>query len=199
MGTRLTRIGLLGGSFNPAHGGHRRISLAAMRQLRLDAVWWLVSPQNPLKDTAGMAPLAMRIAAARAQARHPRIRVTGAEARLGTRYTADTLAALVRAYPKTRFIWIMGSDNLAQFHRWHRWRTIGRAVPIAVVPRPAYVGASQHSPAMAWLRRGRHLTRTAAHWTEWPLPAIVMLKVQLDPRSASAFRALHPDWWREES
>jgi nicotinate-nucleotide adenylyltransferase len=117
-------VGLLGGSFNPAHGGHRRMSIAALSRLKLDAVWWLVSPQNPLKPVAGMAPLAARLASARAAARHPRIRVTAIEAELGTQLTVDTLQALKRLYPQVRFLWLMGADNLLQFHRWAEWLSL---------------------------------------------------------------------------
>ncbi|MEC8837109.1 MAG: nicotinate-nucleotide adenylyltransferase, partial [Pseudomonadota bacterium] len=112
------RIGLLGGSFNPAHGGHRRISLFLLRALGLDEVWWMVSPGNPLKPRAGMAPLGVRVRSAMAQARRAPIRVTAIERELGTRYTVDTLRAIERRFPKHRFVWLMGSDNLAQFHRW---------------------------------------------------------------------------------
>ena len=114
----MKRIGLLGGSFNPAHAGHRRITLAAIAALGLDEVWWLVSPGNPLKAAAGMAALPARLGSARAMARRAPIRATDIEARLGTRYTIDTLRVLARRYPKNRFVWLMGADNLAQFDRW---------------------------------------------------------------------------------
>lgn len=179
-------VGLMGGSFNPAHGGHRRMALAALDRLRLDQVWWLVSPGNPLKPAAGMAPLPARLASARRVARHPRIIPTAIEQRLGTRYTADTLAALARRYPHIRFIWLMGADNLAQLHRWRDWRTIARTVPIAVFPRRPYIGPSHRAPAAAWLGAPR---RDPARWKEWRLPAYAHLTVPLDPRSATAIRA----------
>ncbi|MBF0335509.1 MAG: nicotinate-nicotinamide nucleotide adenylyltransferase, partial [Alphaproteobacteria bacterium] len=135
---RRRRIGILGGSFNPAHDGHRHISLLALARLRLDEVWWLVSPQNPLKTVAGMAPFAQRLAGARRVARHPRIRVTGIEAALGTRFTADTLAVLRRRFPRARFVWLMGEDNLLQIPRWERWLSIFRGVPIAVFARGSF-------------------------------------------------------------
>ena len=119
--SRPLRVGLLGGSFNPAHAGHRYISLEAMRRLELDQVWWLVSPQNPLKAVEGMAPLAERLAVGAAVARHPRIRVLPLETRLGTRYTADTIRRLA-AWPDHRFVWLMGADNLGQLPRWRHWR-----------------------------------------------------------------------------
>src|SRR5690349_2842566 len=149
----MARIGLLGGSFNPAHRAHRRISLAALRQLGLDEVWWLVSPGNPLKPAAGMAPLTARFASAVRMARRALIRVTAIERELGTRYTADTLRALTRRYPRREFMWIMGADNLAQFDQWKDWRGIARTLPIAVFARPGYDARAAASPAAAWLRR----------------------------------------------
>lgn len=126
------RVGLLGGSFNPAHDGHRYISRLALKLLGLDEVWWLVSPQNPLKPAAGMASLGDRLARAQAVADHPRIRVTDLERLLGTRYTADTLAALHRCFPRTRFVWLMGADNLLQVPRWQRWTEIFETTPVAL-------------------------------------------------------------------
>ena len=185
-------VGLLGGSFNPAHGGHRRMSVAALERLGLDEVWWLVSPQNPLKPVAGMAPLTARIASGRAVARHPRIRVTGIEAELGTQLTIDTIQALKRRYPQVRFLWLMGSDNLMQFHRWADWREIARQVPIVVMARPLYVGRSQFAPAMGWLRRWRH--GNPAGWRTWRLPGLALVNFGLDQRSATAIRRADPDW-----
>lgn len=132
------RVGLLGGSFNPAHDGHRSISLEALRRLRLDAVWWLVSPQNPLKPRSGMAPLGERLSEARRTARHPRILVTGIEAELGSVRTAETLDRLHALFPRTRFVWLMGADNLAQIPRWQQWERIFEGTPVAVFNRPAY-------------------------------------------------------------
>ena len=190
------RIGLLGGSFNPAHRGHRRISLDAIRALGLDEVWWLVSPGNPLKPAAGMAPLDARFASARKMARHATIRATAIESKLGTRYTIDTLRALGRRYPDKKFIWLMGADNLAQFHRWRDWRGIARTLPIAVVARPSYTGDALAGPAMAWLRRFRHRSDQARRWTTWRLPALVLLRFRPDPTSATGLRAADPDWAR---
>lgn len=192
-GTHL-RIGLLGGSFNPAHGGHRRISLFALEALGLDEVWWLVSPGNPLKPKQGMAPLAARFSSAVEQARRAPIRVTAIERELGTRFTIDTLAALKRRYPKVRFVWLMGSDNLAQFHQWRDWRGIARSMPIAVIARPGYDGAAIASPAMAWLRRYSTSIASFAHGGEWSAPALVVLRFDPDPRSATAIRRADPDW-----
>lgn len=188
------RIGLLGGSFNPAHDGHRHISIEALRLLDLDEVWWLVSPQNPLKPETGMAPLATRLASAQRARRHPRIRPLAIEAQLGTRYTVDTVRALQRCHPKTDFIWLMGADNLGQFHRWRGWRKLARCVAIAVFPRSGYGSLALTAPAMAWLRRRRRITAAPGHWNDWELPAIVMLNIRLSPQSASRLRARNPDW-----
>ncbi|GAA4768182.1 nicotinate-nucleotide adenylyltransferase [Stakelama sediminis] len=192
-----TRIGLLGGSFNPAHAAHRHISIQALHALDLDEVWWLVSPGNPLKDDAhDMAPFEARLASARYQARHAPIRVSDIERKLGTRYTADTLRKLIRHYPKKRFIWLMGSDNLDQFHRWRDWRKIARDVPIAVAARPGYDGDALASPAMGWLRRFVQPAGQAKNWTKWRLPALVLMRFRLDPTSATRIRAADPAWHR---
>lgn len=187
------RTGLLGGSFNPAHRGHRAISLAALRLMNLDEVWWLVSPGNPLKPSAGMAPLAARVASARAASRRAPIRATAIERELGTRFTVDTLRALRRRFPRRHFVWIMGADNLAQFHRWKDWRTIALTVPIAVFVRPGYEAAALTAPAMAWLRRRRI---SPAALPEAKPPAIAWLRFNPDPVSATALRAADPDWAR---
>lgn len=188
------RVGLLGGSFNPAHRGHRRISLFALRALRLDEIWWLVSPGNPLKPTKGMAPLAIRVASAVEQAKRAPIRVTAIERDLGTRYTVDTLGALRRRYPKREFVWLMGSDNLAQFHHWKDWRGIARLMPIAVIARPGYDRAAIASPAMAWLRKHRQPLASFRRPAEWSAPALVILRFDPDRRSATAIRQADPDW-----
>jgi nicotinate-nucleotide adenylyltransferase len=129
------RIGLFGGSFNPPHAAHRAASLLALKRLELDHVWWLVTPGNPLKDLRGLPPIAGRIAAAQRVAAHPRIHVTGVEASLGTRFTYDTLAELIRCCRGVRFVWIMGADNLPEFHRWRNWQAIVRQLPIAIIDR----------------------------------------------------------------
>ncbi len=198
-GAPLTLTGLLGGSFNPAHIGHRSISLFVAEAMALDDVWWLVSPGNPLKPADGMAPYSARIASARKMARRSIIQVSDIEARLGTRFTADTLTRLVRRYPKRRFVWIMGADNLAQFHLWRDWRRIARLVPIAVVARPGYEGMTVASPATAWLRRFVRPASGIAHWTHWRTPALVLLHFRPDPSSATALRRADPDWHRRFS
>ena len=190
----MTRTVLLGGSFNPAHRGHRFITLEAIRALGADEAWWLVSPGNPLKDGRDMAPLARRLASAKRMARRAPIRATAIEARLGTRYTIDTLRVLVRRYPRRRFIWVMGADNLAQFHRWRDWRGIARVMPIAVIARPGYTARALAAPAMGWLRRNQRRPNQALTWTTWSLPALVVLHFRPDPTSATAIRARDPRW-----
>lgn len=191
----MIRTGLLGGSFNPAHGGHRAISLNAIDALGLDDLWWLVSPGNPLKDAKGMAPLSARLASAQHMARRSPIRATGLEAELGTRYTVDTLRKLVRRYPNRRFIWIMGADNLAQLPRWRDWRDIARLMPIAVIARPGYNGRTHAAQAMGWLRRFVRPAGQKLHWTDWRPPALVFLRFSPDVRSATAIRQADPRWF----
>ena len=194
-GAPLTQtIGLLGGSFNPAHGGHRRISLFARDALGLDEVWWLVSPGNPLKPRKDMAPLAARFASAHRQARRAPIKVTAIERELGTRYTVDALRKLVRRFPKCRFVWLMGSDNLAQFVRWKDWRGIAQIAAIAVIARPGYDADALASPAMAWLRPFRRSAASIRNRAGWSVPALVYLRFDPDRRSATAIRQADPDW-----
>jgi len=193
----MARIGLLGGSFNPAHTGHRRISLHALRTLGLDEVWWLVSPGNPLKEEArDMAPFAARLASAARLARRARIRVSDFEQRAGTRYTVDTVTALKRRFPKHDFIWLLGSDTLPNFHKWRDWRGLARELPIAVIPRPGYDSAAHAARAMGWLRRFVRPWSQARRWTEWSAPAILVLRLPRDPTSATAIRAHLPNWHR---
>jgi len=193
--TASKQTGLLGGSFNPAHGGHRGISLFALDALGLDEIWWLVSPANPLKDGAkDMAPLGARLASARKMARRARIRPIAIERELLTRYTVETLEKLIRRYPKRKFVWIMGSDNLAQFHRWKNWRRIARHIVIAVVARPGYEEEALTAPAMAWLRRFVRPASQSRDWTDWRPPALVFLRFRSDPRSATRLRRDNPQW-----
>jgi len=191
-------IGLLGGSFNPAHRGHRRLSLAALRALGLDQVWWLVSPGNPLKDgDKDMAPYEARLASAKAMARHSPIAVSDMEAKLGTRYTVDTVRELLALFPQHRFIWLLGSDILPDFHKWRDWRDLARMVPIAVMPRPGYDRAAHAARAMGWLGGFVHPPSQAKRWTEWRAPAILFLRLPHDPTSATAIRAINPHWHRQ--
>ena len=165
-----------------------------MKALGLDEVWWLVSPGNPLKPKKGMAPLAARMKAARAQARRAPIRVTAIERELGSPYTIDTLRALQRRFPGKDFVWLMGSDNLLQFHRWKNWRGIARTMPIAVIERPAYDARAVASPAMAWLRRYSVPAASFRQRGRWSAPTLVILRFDPDPRSATAIRRADPDW-----
>jgi len=185
----LRRIGLLGGSFNPAHQGHRDISLAALAYLDLDEIWWLVSPQNPLKPVAGMAPFDERLKSAGAMARHPRIRVTDLESRLGTRFTADTLKALVTRFPSCRFVWLMGADNLAQISSWRDWTKIFHLTPIAVFDRPTYTVKALTALAARRFRRSRRREAALKMLAATPAPAWVFVHHRLNPISATAIRA----------
>ncbi len=183
------RIGLFGGTFDPVHAAHRAACLLAMKRLQLDRVWWLVTPGNPLKDTRGLAPLEERVCAARALAHHPRIDVSDLEAELGTRYTYETIAYLVRRCPGVHFVWIMGADNLRSFHRWQRWRDIARLVPIAVVDRlgpSLYSAASAAGQALARTRIPESAAKTLAERTP---PAWIYLHGLKSPLSSTALRA----------
>lgn len=182
------RIGLLGGSFNPAHHGHRLASLTALRKLGLDQVWWLVTPGNPLKDNRELPSQSARIAAAADVARHPRIIVTGVEARLGTRFTAETLAALKQRCPGVHFVWLMGSDNLVQFHRWQNWRGIARMMPIAVIDRPGTTHKAMHSRAALALSRWRLDETDGLLLPTEPAPAWMFLHGKRSDLSSTAMR-----------
>jgi nicotinate (nicotinamide) nucleotide adenylyltransferase/ribosome silencing factor RsfS/YbeB/iojap len=185
------RIGLLGGSFNPAHRGHLHLSLTALKCLDLDEVWWLVSPQNPLKPTAGMALFAARLDRARqVAAGHTRVRVTDLESRLGgSHYTVDTVNALRRRFPRLRFVWLMGGDNLVQIRRWERWTEIFRAVPIAVFDRPAYSLKALAGLAARRFARHRLPPGAARRLAETKPPAWAFFHTRLDPSSATGIRS----------
>lgn len=163
----------------------------------MDEAWWLVSPGNPLKSGDDMASLPARLRSANRMSRRARIVPSAIELELGTRYTSETLAKLVRRYPKRRFVWLMGADNLAQFHRWKDWRKIARTVPIAVVARPGYNAHAMASPAMAWLRRFRVPQSSFAKQGRWSAPALVFLRFDPDHRSSTAIRRGNSDWARE--
>lgn len=169
------RVGLLGGSFNPPHQAHRAISLFALKRLKLDRVWWLVTPGNPLKDVSALPDLTERMTAARAVADDPRIEISDVESVIGTRYTADTLRHLRMRCPGVDFVWIMGVDNLAQFHRWQRWRDIAGHMPIAVIDRASQGLRGMASPAALALARDRIPERDAALLPGLPPPAWVFL------------------------
>lgn len=182
------KIGLLGGSFDPAHEGHVHITEAALRRFGLDRIWWLVSPGNPLK-AHGPAPLDQRIAWARDIMRNPRVEVTGIEATLGTRMTRDTIAGLQRLYPGVRFVWLMGADNLVQFDRWEHWQDIAARVPIGVIARPGWRMPARFSRAARMLWRDRLPESRARQLALAPPPAWVMINVPLNKLSSSAIRA----------
>jgi nicotinate-nucleotide adenylyltransferase len=182
------RIGLLGGSFNPPHAAHRAISVFAMKRLGLDWVWWLVTPGNPLKSAQHLRPLADRIAIARAAADHPRIKVTDLEAAIGTRYSYDTVKTLTGRRPAVRFVWIMGVDNLAIFHRWRNWRGIARLVPIAVVDRFSTNFAGTAATAAHAMARSRLPEAAAMRLASHPAPAWVFLHGLKSPLSSTALR-----------
>ncbi|MCX7645865.1 MAG: nicotinate-nucleotide adenylyltransferase [Rhodobacteraceae bacterium] len=181
-------VGLLGGSFDPPHAGHVHITREALKRFGLDRVWWLVSPGNPLKRE-GPAPLARRMAAARAAMRHPRVEVTDIEARIGTRYTAETLARLVRLYPGVRFVWLMGADNLAQFHRWERWEEIMASVPVGVIARPGDRAAARTARAAERFWRRRVPERASRRLPGLAPPAWCYVNVPMRAISSSAIRA----------
>ncbi len=182
------RIGILGGSFNPAHLGHRHVSLLALERLGLHEVWWLVSPQNPLKPVAGMAPFGERFESARRAARHPRIKASDLEHKLGTRYTADTLRALKRHFPRQRFVWLMGADNLQQIVDWQNWPRIFTELSIAVFDRPSYSCKALAGKAAIRFRRCRLRSRDARLLADRKPPAWVFLHTPLHPASATAIR-----------
>ncbi|MFZ3357877.1 MAG: nicotinate-nucleotide adenylyltransferase [Xanthobacteraceae bacterium] len=183
------RIGLFGGTFDPPHAAHLAAALLALRRLNLDRLWWLVTPGNPLKDVRDLAPLATRLAAARALAHHPRIDVSDFEANLGTNYTYGTISYLVRSCPGVRFVWIMGADNLRHFHRWQRWRDIAALVPIAVVDRlgpSLYSTAGVAGQALAWARLPESAAKRLA---DRRAPAWIYLHGLKSPLSSTALRA----------
>ena len=181
-------VGLLGGSFDPAHAGHVHITLAALRRFDLDRVWWLVSPGNPLKPR-GPAALPERLERARAVMRHPRVTVTGIEAELGTRYTAETLAALSRLYPRVRFVWLMGADNLSQFHLWQDWRAIMGSVGVGVLARPGQRISARTSVAARTFRSSRLPARASHLLARSEPPAWCFVNLPLNAASSSAIRA----------
>lgn len=183
-----TTIGLLGGSFNPAHDGHRAMSFYALEHLKLDQIWWLVSPQNPLKLTEGMASLADRLAQAHEVANDPRILVTDLERELGTCYTIDTLRALKDQFPAAKFVWLMGEDNLAQMSLWKDWQGIFRIVPVAVFRRKPYGTAAMHSEAVQTFAAARIGIDQAGDLALKAPPVWLLCENEDNPLSATALR-----------
>jgi nicotinate-nucleotide adenylyltransferase len=182
-------VGLFGGSFNPAHEGHRHVIALARRCLALDQVWLLVSPGNPLKSDEGMAPFAARLASARRIANGRHVIASAIEQRLGTRFTVDTIRQLRRRFPRVRFVWIAGADILEQLPRWQHWREIARHVSFAVLPRPGYNHRALGGRAASALRAARLPAREAATLTSRTPPAWVFLPARQHNASASAIRA----------
>lgn len=188
-------VGLLGGSFDPAHEGHAHITREAMKRFGLDRVWWLVSPGNPLK-AEGPAPLERRMARAREVMDHPRVVITDIEARIGTRYTAETLARLIALYPGVRFVWLMGADNLAQFDRWQDWRWILETVRVGVVARPETRGAARGAKAAEVYARFRLPAEAARCLARAEVPAWCFINVPMVKTSSSDIRA-RGEWRRQ--
>ncbi len=181
-------VGLLGGSFNPAHAGHRHIAEEALHRIGVDEVWWLVSPQNPLKDSADMAPFGERFTSAENLARHPSMRATGIEGFLGTTYTAQTLDRLTEIYPRARFVWIMGADNLIQIPKWKDWLQIFHRVPVAVFARPTYSLKAVAGAAAVRFGGCRVRECDSRRLPYLEPPAWVFLHTKLHPESATAIR-----------
>lgn len=182
------RIGLLGGSFNPAHGGHLHISREALKRLKLDEIWWLVSPHNPLKSIHDLADYTQRFKSANAVARHPRIRILDVEQRMGLRYTIDTITHLMARHPSHQFVWLMGADNLAGFHRWRAWRRIAALLPIAILDRAPFGLRALHGRFASLYRAARLHERKAALLAGAPPPCWAYLSIPRHPLSATALR-----------
>jgi nicotinate-nucleotide adenylyltransferase len=188
------RVGLLGGSFNPPHEAHRAISLFAIKRLKLDRVWWLVTPGNPLKERGALRDLEQRAEAARQMARDPRIDVSCLESVIGTRYTVDTISYLTRRLSGLRLVWIMGADNLAQFHRWQNWRRIASEVPMAVIDRPPQSFRALAAPAAQALARYRLPENQADRLADRRAPAWVFLTGLKINMSSTGLRNLDGSW-----
>ncbi|HEV7912053.1 MAG TPA: nicotinate-nucleotide adenylyltransferase [Methylocella sp.] len=182
------RVGLFGGSFNPPHDGHREASLLVLRRLQLHRIWWLVSPANPLKDARELAPLAMRVEAARRVSQHPRIKITAIEAAIGSAYTFDTISYLKRRCPGVHFVWLMGADNFRAFDRWQRWRDIARLIPIAIIDRPGSTLTALHGRAAEALAPYRLDETDGARLATTVPPAFMFLHGPRSPRSSTELR-----------
>ena len=183
------RVGIMGGSFNPPHDGHRIVAETAVKRLQLDQLWWVVTPGNPLKSNGGLPPLSARMQAVQKFAQGPRMKITGFEAELGTPYTAATLASLKRRHRGVRFVWVMGADNLSSFDRWQYWRNIARTLPIAVVDRPGWRLRSVARPAAGYLAGTRIPEASASSLALRKPPAWVFLTSRLSALSSTALRS----------
>ena len=181
-------IGLLGGSFDPAHGGHAHITREALKRFGLDQVWWMVSPGNPLK-TKGPAPMARRMAAARQVMMHPRVKITDIETRLGTRFTAATLKRLLQMYPGVRFVWLMGADGLADFHLWDQWQWILSNVRVGVLARPGQRISARTSVAAARFETSRLRGREAQRLVKAAPPAWCFVNIPMNTMSSTTIRS----------
>lgn len=191
---RNMKVGLLGGSFNPAHEGHLHISELALKLLGLDCIWWMVSPQNPLKPSHGMAAAQKRLDYARRVATNPRIVVTDIETRLGTQFTADTLEKLHQRYAHTVFVWLMGADNLHQVHRWQRWEEIFSTTPVAVFNRPPFTQAITNAPAANRYRTAMLPPDKSRRLVSLEPPVWTLFHTPLNPQSATDIREKSADW-----
>jgi nicotinate-nucleotide adenylyltransferase len=189
----------MGGTFNPPHDGHRIAAEAAMKRLRLDQIWWLITPGNPLKSRNGLPPLDGRMKLVEIFARGPRMKITGFERELGTRYTAGTLSFLKRRHPAVRFVWIMGADNLASFDRWQHWREIAETMPIAVVDRPGWRHSGLASRAAQALKRYRLPESEASSLADQKPPAWILLTIRLSGLSSTALRIAAPQPAQEDA
>ncbi|MDD7909824.1 MULTISPECIES: nicotinate-nucleotide adenylyltransferase [Pseudovibrio] len=183
------KIGLFGGSFNPPHSGHLLVAETALKRLGLDQIWWLVTPGNPLKQHNELAPLEARVEAVKDLAQHPKMRVTAHEVMLGTPYTAKTLAALQAKQPLVKFVWVMGADNLAGFHRWQDWRGIVNRVPIAIVNRPGATLSPLSAPMSVTYAQARLPEHKAPLLSDIKAPAWTFLTGPLDASSSTNIRA----------
>ncbi|MCI5045737.1 MAG: nicotinate-nucleotide adenylyltransferase, partial [Aquisalinus sp.] len=187
-------VGLLGGSFNPPHDGHRQISLTGLRRMNLDYVWWLVTPGNPQKRGADYASLQDRMLAARACANHPRILISDYESRHGLTYTANTIRSLKSRFPRTRFVWMMGADNLSGFHTWQDWRLIAANVPLAIFNRPGHSTACLRSPAAQTMDQYRQPEGAAQKLARMSAPAWIYFPHIYNELSSTAIRQANQDW-----
>lgn len=182
-------VGLFGGSFNPPHDGHRHVVLTALQRLQIDRLWWLVSPGNPLKQNDGLPSLKERISQSRQLMAHPRVDVTGCEARLKTKYSADLVCHLIKRYPSVRFVWIMGADNLTNFHRWERWEDIASNMPICVIDRPGDTLVTRSSRVAKKLLHARLDETDAKLLKDYKAPAWTFIHVPKNALSSTLLRA----------